>query len=105
MKFWTNNRVKGGTLIELIEGPLQQMEGNKAVKDMFRDEEWKWNEFSFELPSNVKEKISATPFQLFGNKDTLIWKVTKHGEFSSATTYTLARPEEDQETAFLGKRV
>ena len=72
---------------------------------MFRDGEWKWNEFSFELPSNVKEKISATPFQLFGNKDTLIWKVTKHGEFSSATTYTLARPEEDQETAFLGKRV
>ena len=65
--------------MELIEGPSQQMEGNKAVKYMFRDGEWKWNEFSFELSSNVKEKISAMPFQLFGNKDTLIWKVTKDG--------------------------
>ena len=29
----------------------------------------------------------------------------KDGEFNSATTYTLARPEEDQKTTFLRKRV
>ena len=69
---------------------------------MFRDGEWKWNELSFQLPASVKEKISATPIQLYGSKeDTLIWKATKSGELSTASAYELAKPKEDQECTFL----
>ena len=82
MKFWTNNWVKGSSLRELIEGPLQQWEDKIAVKNVFRDGEWKWNELSFQLLVNVKELISATPIQLYGSKeDTLSWKASKMENF------------------------
>lgn len=81
------------------------MEDNITVKDMyFRDGKWKWNELSFQLPTTVKEKISARPIQLYGVKeDTPIWRVTKNGEFSAASAYKLARPKDDEESTFLGK--
>ena len=70
----------------------------------FRDGKWKWNELSFQLPTTVKEKISARPIQLYGVKeDTPIWRVTKNGEFSAASAYKLARPKDDEESTFLGK--
>ena len=100
MKFWTNNWVKGSSLT------LQQWEDKIAVKDVFRDGEWKWNELSFQLPINVKELISATPIQLHGSKeDTLSWKASKNGEFSAASAYDLARPKGEEESIFLGKWV
>ena len=106
LKFWTNNWVKGSSLRELIEGPLQQWKDKIAVKGVFRDGEWKWNELSFQLPVNVKELISATPIQLYGSKeDTLSWKASKNGEFSAASAYDLARLKGDQESTFLGKWV
>ena len=43
------------------------------------------------------------PIQLYGNKeDSMSWKASKDGEFTIATAYTLARPEEEHNAGFKG---
>ena len=65
--------------------------------------DWHWNAISFDLPSCIKERILATPIQLYGEKgDSMNWKASKDGELTMASTYTLARPKEEHNDGFKG---
>ena len=65
--------------------------------------EWQWNAISFDLLLCIKGRILATPIQLYGVKeDSMNWKASKDGEFIVASTYTLARPEEERSDGFKG---
>ena len=65
--------VNGNSLWSMIERPLRQEEQNLRISDMWCDQEWKWELFSFDLPQSIKEKIKAIPIQLHGSgRDTVL---------------------------------
>ena len=46
-------------LRELIEGLINDMECNLVVADLLHDNNWNWNALSFNLPSDIKDKINV----------------------------------------------
>ena len=89
--------------LELIQGPLRQVEQVIIIEEMRRGGEWQWNAISFDLPLCIKGRILATPIQLYGVKgDSMNQKASKDGEFTVASAYTLARPEEECSDGFKG---
>lgn len=88
----------------MIEGPLSQEEQNLKVADLRCGHEWKWELISFDLPEFIKDRIKATPIKLYGNgRDTIIWKYSKDGEFTTNSTYQLANQGENSVTQFHGQ--
>uniref|UniRef100_A0A7N2N4Z5 Endonuclease/exonuclease/phosphatase domain-containing protein n=1 Tax=Quercus lobata TaxID=97700 RepID=A0A7N2N4Z5_QUELO len=64
---------------------------------------WNWEAISSKLPREIKDKMCASPMQLWDDKeDTLKWKFTRDEEFSTASAYALLRPEEANPQIFLG---
>ena len=101
---WMDNWVNGNSLRSMIEGPLRQEEQNLRISDLWCDQEWKWELFSFDLPQSIKEKIKAIPIQLHGNgRDTVLWKFSKNGEFTTSSAYRLAIQGEEAVTQFHGQ--
>lgn len=104
LKFWESKWVKGRMVRELIEGPLTRHETDLTNTNMFQFERWCWEKISFELPSEILEKILAIPMQLLGEReDTLAWKTSQDGDFSTASAYELAKPEDTNLQSFSGK--
>lgn len=67
--------------------------GITSLSDMLHGQEqgWKWESISFELPPRVKDKIRAIPrHYLGGGEDTIMWKYSRDGEFSTKSAYVLA---------------
>ncbi|KAL0016946.1 hypothetical protein SO802_004015 [Lithocarpus litseifolius] len=103
LKFWTDNWVKGKSVRELIQGPIRQAEQEITIEEIRQGGEWHWNAISFDLPPYIKGRILATPIQIYGEKgDYMNWKASKDGEFTVASAYTLARPEEKHRDGFKG---
>lgn len=64
---------------------------------------WKWERLSFVLPSCIKDKIRAIPFQEFGiGEDLLLWKCTKDGDFTTTSAYLSVEDDFDVEDTFKG---
>ena len=81
---WSDSSIKGCSLRELIVGPLKPEENNLVVSDLHQNHEWKWKKLSFDLLGGIKDKIKATPMQLYGcRKESILWKHFKDGEFST----------------------
>ena len=96
---WMDNWVNCNSLWSMIEGPLRQEEQNLRISDLWCDQEWKWELLSFDLPQSIKEKIKALPIQLHGNvRDTVLWKFSKNGEFTTTSAYWLAIQGEEAVT-------
>ena len=55
--------IRGKALRELIEGPLTREDMQLTIADFRGNFEWKWESFSFVLPSCIKEKFRAVPIQ------------------------------------------
>ena len=61
--------------------------------------DWNWECISFYLPKCIKNRIRAIPIRLFGDgKDTIMWKYSKDGEFSTKSAYQLANQGEILDT-------
>nr|POE73139.1 hypothetical protein CFP56_74411 [Quercus suber] len=59
-----------------------------VIADIRDNQEWNWENLSFVLPPLIKDKIRAIPCQDFGDeKDVILWKHTKDGEFTVNSTY------------------
>ena len=87
----------------MIEGPLKQEEQNLKISELWCRQEWKWELISFDLPQSIKEKIKAVPIQVHGSgKDTVLWKYSKNGDFSTKTAYRLAMQGEEDVEQFNG---
>nr|POE85882.1 hypothetical protein CFP56_18229 [Quercus suber] len=91
------------SLRELIEGPLKQEDNMLTVEDIHGDYSWKWELLSFDLPESLKDKIKAIPIQNYGlREDTIMWKHTLDGEFSTKSAYHLAIKGENSSPVFKG---
>lgn len=78
LNFWIDKWIRECSPRELIEWPINKMESNMIMADMLQGNEWNWNALSFELPTNILDKIKATPIQMYGDKkDTLSWSLSK----------------------------
>lgn len=83
--------MRGCSAREVIEGPFNRLDSIMTMTDMIQGNEWNWGALSFELPTDILDKIKATPIQMFGSKeDTISWKFSQDGEFNSTTAYLLA---------------
>ena len=91
MRVWLDNWIHGESLHCMIEGPLRQEDAELTVAALCRDCDWSWEILSFDLPDSIKNKIKAIPLQLFGSReDSIMWKYSKDGEFSTKSAYQLA---------------
>ena len=96
--------IRGKSLRELIEGPLNQHEVDMMVVELLggQGQRWRWEKLSFELPQEVKEQIKAMPLSQVGrSEDLVLWKHSKDGEFSAKSAY-LANISHDPAPTFLG---
>jgi len=103
LKFWEDKWVKGDSLREMMAGPLCLGENILTIANVFQEGNWNWEAISSKLPREIKDKMCASPMQLWDDKeDTLKWKFTRDEEFSTASAYALLRPEEANPQIFLG---
>jgi len=87
----------------MVEGLLTPREANLAIADIFQEGNWNWDSISFDLPSEIKDKVCATPMQIYGEKkDSLMWKSSHVGEFDMASAYALNFPTENNPQVFVG---
>ena len=87
----------------MIEGRFGQEDLNLRVSDLLCCQEWKWDLISFDLPQSIKDKIKSIPIQMYGSgRDTVMWKFSKNGEFTTNSTYRLANQGEEIALQFSG---
>ena len=87
----------------MIEGPLRKEDQELIVADLCRDHEWRWELLSFDLPDSIKNMVKAIAIQLFGNrKDSIMWKYSKDGDFSTNSAYQLANKDNTTRNQFQG---
>ena len=102
LKFWGDNWVKGDTIRGMIKGPLCAEEHDLTIAEVFQNGNWNWEATSFVFPIEVKEWVCAIPMQMFRDKeDTLLWKMSRDGDFNTASAYTLTIAEESHQI-FIG---
>lgn len=54
LNFWGDKWVKGNSLRSMVKGVWG---ANLTINDIFQEGNWSWNLISFDLPSEVKDKI------------------------------------------------
>ena len=95
VRFWSDSWIKGESLRELIEGPLNQGEIDLMVAGLRNEGRWNWEVASFVFPEDITDKIKAIPIRSCGvRSDFIILKASKDGEFTFKSTYQLARQKE-----------
>lgn len=67
LKFWGDNLVKGDNLWGMIESPPYAGEHNLTMAEVFQNEMWNWGATSFAFPTEVQERVRATPMQMYGD--------------------------------------
>ena len=104
VRVWLDNWINGDSLRDMIEGPLRHEEYSMTVANLHCDHDWSWESVSFDLPATIKDKIKVVPIQNFRNRrDTIMWKYSKDGEFSTNLAYQLANQGETSDTPFQGQ--
>lgn len=92
VKIWADSWIRGESLRELIEGPLNQGDLDLTIADLRHKGIWNWDGFSFVIPEDIKDKNRAIPFRIYiGAGDFIMWKFSKDGEFSVKSAYQMAR--------------
>ena len=103
VRVWLDNWIRGESLRDMIEGPLNQGDLNMIVAEFWHDEVWNWEVVSFVLLEAIKDKIRATPIRSSGERrDTIMWKYSKDREFTAKLAYLLAGQEGNSENLFQG---
>ena len=65
---------------------------------------WNWDLISFELPDTIKDRIKAILIQDFGQReDSLMWRFTRDGDFSTKSAYLRCIEVDISETSFKGQ--
>ncbi|KAL0011900.1 hypothetical protein SO802_007008 [Lithocarpus litseifolius] len=103
-KVWLDRWLKGESLREIIQGPLSLRDNSLTMEELRDVGGWKWDLISFDLPDSIKNKIKALPLQEFGHReDSIMWKYTRDGDFSTNSAYLLSSENESTGVPFMGK--
>ena len=97
--------IRDASLRDLIAGPLTQHESDLLLFDLLlgQGQGWRWEILSFELPQEVKDKIRAIRQNQIGRReDSILWKLSKDGDFSSRSDYALANTFHNPSIPFQG---
>lgn len=98
--------MRGCSPKEVTKGPLNRLDSIMAMADMIQGNEWEWGALSFEIPTDILDKIKAIPIQMFGSKEvTISWKFSQDGEFKSTSAYLLEISNNNQSSSFPGEWV
>lgn len=73
IKFWTDRWLRGCAPRELIAGPINNMECNLAVADVLQGNNWNWDALSFNLPSDIVDKLRPLPSNCLGGSRTCLY--------------------------------
>ena len=79
----------------MIRGPLTQGVDQWKVGDIFSNMCWDWDRIPFELPSQVKSIIQATPIPVTSRgQDKLAWSGNPKGIFDLKSAYSIVMKED-----------
>ena len=88
-----------GPLRQLIQGPLTQKANLLEIKDVLADTGQAWNRIPFELPSDVRAMIQATPISITSRgRDRISWLGNPRGTFDLKSAYGIATNEDSEVT-------
>ena len=91
LNVWHSNWTNGGSLRELIHGPITQEASFLEVKDIMLDTCWDWGKIPFEIPLEIKRIIQTIPVTILSRgADKLIWAGSPQGTFDLRSAYRLA---------------
>ena len=91
LNVWHSNWTNGGSLRELIHGPITQEASLLEIKDIMLDMGWDWEKIPFEIPLEIKRMIQATPMKILNRgTDKLVWAGTPKGAFDLRSAYRFA---------------
>ena len=91
LSFWYGKWSKEGPLRQLIQGPLPWDAANWGIKDILGDSGLDWSCMPFIFPTDIKEKLQATPFSLTSKGgDKLAWAENPMGCFELKSAYKVA---------------
>ena len=105
IKAWSDCWIRDKLLKDLIEGPLTQHESDLLIFYFLlgQGQGWRWDILSFELHQDVKDKIRAIPQNQIGSReDSILWKLSKDGDFSMKSAYALVDNSNIPGTSFHG---
>lgn len=84
-----------GPLRQLIQGPLTQEATHLEIKDLLTDKGWDQTRIPFDLPSDVRAMIQATPISVTSRgTDRISWKGNLRGIFYLKSAYGIAMDKE-----------
>lgn len=91
LSVWHGNWTNGGTLRELIQGPITQEASLLEVKDILLDMGWDWGRIPFEMSLEIKRMIQAIPVTIMSRgTDKLAWAGSPQGTFDLKSAYRIA---------------
>lgn len=91
LSFWLGNWTKRGPIRHLIHSPLALEALHWEVKDVVMDKGWDWDKIPFDLPTDIKLLIQATPVSLTEKgSDRLARMDNPKGNFDLKSAYNIA---------------
>ena len=86
--------IRGKSLRELIEGPLNQHEADMMVVELLggQGQRWRWERLSFELPQEVKDQIKDKTCPLCKNQPKTIENLLRECDFARNFWHLMSVP-------------
>ena len=80
LSFWHGNWTPKGPFCRLIHSPLSREGEQLKVKDVVVDLGWDWHRLQFDVPTEIKAMIQATPVSITNRGgDKLVWSGNPRG--------------------------
>ena len=103
LNFWLDSWMAKGPLRHLIQGQLTREATQLTVKDVLTNAGWQWGQTPFDLPSELKSLIQATPVSAVSRgSDKLAWASNLRGSFDLKSAYTISIGDDNSPRIKLG---
>lgn len=103
LNFWHDSWMAQGPLHHLIQGPLTQEATLLKVNNVSTDTRWQWGQIPFDLPSDLKSLIQATPVSTVSRgSEKLAWAGNPRGSFDLKSAYTISKGNDNSPQIKLG---
>lgn len=87
--FWNDNWLGSGNVGSLIMGPLNKIENQLCVREVWSNGEWNGRRLSFELPAEIKERFKSLCWTPIDESDTPFSSLAMQNIFSLKKAYNV----------------